>query len=65
MESEDIVVEPTFVLLFSIKLKGVFTGFEKSSANLLPIPPNEAKTYMNVLNEFEERLLGSAFQQSR
>jgi hypothetical protein len=65
MESEDIVVEPTFVLLFSIRLKGVFTGFEKSSANLLPIPSNEAKTYMNVLNEFEERLLGSAFQQSR
>jgi hypothetical protein len=60
-----IVVEPAFVLLFSIRLKGAFKGFDAAYPDLAPLPPDEAQAYMAGLAEFERRLLGKAFLETR
>lgn len=54
-------VEPAFVLLFSVRLKGVFKGFTTPHPSVTPLPPGETKAYMTGLAEFERRLLGKAF----
>jgi hypothetical protein len=35
-------VEPAFVLLFSIRLKGAFKGFDTSHPGVAPLPSGEA-----------------------
>lgn len=60
-----IVVEPAFVLLFSIRLKGVFKEFATAYPDITPLPPDEAQAYMKGLAEFERRLLGKAFLETR
>lgn len=60
-----IVVEPAFVLLFSIRLKGAFKGFDTSYSSVAPLPPGEAQAYTTGLTEFERRLLGKAFLETR
>jgi hypothetical protein len=58
-------VEPAFVLLFSIRLKGAFKGFDTSHPGVTPLPTGEAQAYMTGLTEFERRLLGKAFLETR
>jgi hypothetical protein len=58
-------VEPAFVLLFSIRLKGAFKGFDTSHSGVSPLPSGEAQVYMAGLTEFERRLLGKAFLETR
>lgn len=58
-------VEPAFVLLFSIRLKGAFKGFDTSHPGVSPLPSGEAQAYMTGLTEFERRLLGKAFLETR
>jgi hypothetical protein len=60
-----IVVEPAFVLLFSIRLKGAFKGFDTSHPGVAPLPNDESKAYTTGLTEFERRLLGKAFLETR
>ena len=58
-------VEPAFVLLFSIRPKGAFKGFDTSHPGVAPLPSAEAQAYMTGLTEFERRLLGKAFLETR
>jgi hypothetical protein len=58
-------VEPAFVLLFSIRLKGAFKGFDTSHPGVAPLPSGEAQAYTTGLTEFERRLLGKAFLETR
>lgn len=58
-------VEPSFVLLFSVRLKGAFKGFDTSHPGVTPLPPGEAQAYTTGLAEFERRLLGKAFLETR
>lgn len=60
-----IVVEPAFVLMFSIRLKGAFKGFGSPHPGVAPLPSDEAKAYTTELAEFERRLLGKAFLETR
>jgi hypothetical protein len=60
-----IVAEPAFVLLFSIRLKGAFKGFGKPYPGVVPLPPDAALAYTARLAEFEQRLLGKAFLETR
>jgi hypothetical protein len=58
-------VEPAFALLFSIRLKGAFKGFGKIYPGVTPLPPGESQAYTTGLAEFERRLLGKAFLETR
>lgn len=58
-------VDPAFALLFSIRLKGAFKGFDTSHSGVTPLPPGEAQAYTTGLAEFERRLLGKAFLETR
>lgn len=60
-----IVVEPAFILLFSVRLKGAFKGFTGSHPGVVPIPADDARAYLEGLAEFERRLLGKAFLEAR
>ena len=60
-----LVVEPSFVLLFSVRLKGAFKGFGTAHPGVSPLPPDEALAYTAGLAEFERRLLGKAFLDTR
>lgn len=61
----DSMLEPAFVLLFSIRLRGPFKGFGMSHPGVAPLPAEESQAYMAVLAEFERRLLGKAFLETR
>jgi hypothetical protein len=58
-------VEPAFALLFSIRLKSAFKGFGKIYPGVTPLPPGESQAYTTGLAEFERRLLGKAFLETR
>ena len=60
-----VVVETAFVLLFSIRLKGAFKGFGKIYPGVTPLTSEEAQAYTTGLDEFERRLLGKAFLETR
>jgi hypothetical protein len=59
------LVEPAFVLLFSIRLKGAFKGFGTSYPGVVPLAADESQAYTTGLAEFELRLLGNAFLETR
>jgi len=59
------VVEPAFVLLFSIRLKGAFKGFGTSNPGVAQLRTEVSQAYMAELAEFERRLLGKAFLETR
>jgi len=63
--SPTIAVEPAFVLLFSVQMKGAFKGFGTSYPGLAPLPADEARAYTSGLSEFESRLLGKMFHEAR
>jgi hypothetical protein len=58
-------VEPAFVLLFSVRLKGAFKGFGASHSGVTPLPDEMSQAYTTELAEFERRLLGPAFLEAR
>jgi hypothetical protein len=60
-----LIVEPAFVLLFSVRLKGAFKGFVTPHPGVTPLPTDESHTYTAGLAEFERRLLGKAFLETR
>jgi hypothetical protein len=53
------------MLLFSVELKGEFTGFSLPASGLAPLPPAEGDAYVSQFAEFEKRLLGEPFQEAR
>jgi len=59
------MVEPAFALLFSIRLKGAFKGFGVSHPGVAPLPAEAARAYTDGLAEFERRLLGKTFLETR
>jgi hypothetical protein len=63
--SENFAIEPAFMLLFSIHLPRVFTGFKTPYAGIEPLPPKQLDSYVTRLTEFETLLLGTAFVESR
>jgi hypothetical protein len=65
MAQHESTVEPAFALLFSIRLKGAFKGFGKIYPGVTPLPPGESQAYTTGLAEFERRLLGKAFLETR
>jgi len=60
-----LLVEPAFVLLFSIRLKGAFKGFGISYPGVKALPTDELQAYTTGLAEFERLLLGKAFLETR
>ena len=42
---ENLAIEPAFMLLFSIHLPGVFTGFTIQFAGIAPLPPRQLDGY--------------------
>lgn len=60
-----LLVEPSFVLLFSIRLKGAFKGFGTPHPGVMPLPTDESQAYTARLAEFERRLLGKTFLETR
>ena len=59
------MVESAFVLLFSIRSKGTFKGFGTSHSGVAKLQVEESQAYMVELAEFERRLLGKAFLETR
>ena len=59
-----VTVEPAFVLLFSIHLKGAFKGFGTLAPGIAPLPPEQSGDYVARLAEFETRLLGKTFREA-
>jgi hypothetical protein len=59
------LVETAFALFFSVRLKGAFKGFDTSHPGVAPLPPGVAQAYTTGLAEFERRLLGKAFLETR
>ena len=57
-----LMVDPAFMLLFSIHLKGAFNGFGALPPAIAPRPPAQSGDYVARLAEFETRLLGKTFQ---
>ncbi|BCB27330.1 hypothetical protein SKTS_22160 [Sulfurimicrobium lacus] len=64
-ERKALLVDPAFILLFSVRLKGAFKGFTGSHPGVVPIPADDARVYLEGLAEFERRLLGAAFLETR
>jgi hypothetical protein len=60
-----LLVEPAFALLFSIRLKGAFKGLGAPHPGVSPLPTEESQAYTAGLAEFERRLLGKAFLETR
>lgn len=60
-----LLVEPAFVLLFSIRLKGAFKGFAAPHPGVAALPTEASQAYTAGLAEFERRLLGKAFLETR
>ena len=60
-----LVVKPAFVLLFSIRLKGALKGVGASHPGVTPLPAGESQAYTAGLAEFERRLLGQIFLETR
>jgi len=60
-----LLVEPAFVLLFSIRLKGAFKGFAAPHTGVAALPTEASQAYTTGLAEFERRLLGKAFLETR
>lgn len=58
---DDITVEPTFVLLFSVQLAGVFDGFRSSIPGIIPLTSEHLKAYDERLSELERHVFGEDF----
>lgn len=58
-------IEPAFILLFSVRLKGAFKGFTGLHPGVVPIPADDARAYLEGLATFERQLLGKAFLETR
>jgi len=58
-------VEPAFILLFSIRLKGTFDGFAAAYPGVQPLPENVSHAYLDGLAESERTLLGKTFLAAR
>ncbi len=56
-----VMIEPTFALLFSTRLRGAFSGFGDLPASIAALPSERSEGYVALLAEFELRLLGKAF----
>ncbi len=62
---DSLAVEPAFILLFSIQLRGAFEGFGALPVEVVPLPPDQSNEYIMQLAEFETKLLGKAFLEAR
>jgi len=52
-------------MLFSVRLKSTFNGFEKPHSGVMPLLFEDSQAYISELTEFEQRLLGKAFLETR
>ena len=57
----DIIVEPTFVLLFSVQLTGAFDGFHSSIPGVTPLTPEHLEAYGERLSGLERHVFGEDF----
>ena len=60
-----LAVTPAFMLLISVRLNGAFRGFDAPPPEVSPLPADEIHAYAANLLEFERRLLGNAFLETR
>jgi hypothetical protein len=58
---DGVVVEPTFVLLFSIQMTGAFSGFCSSAQNITPLGSEHLQAYDARLSELERHIFGEDF----
>jgi len=59
------MVEPSFMLLFSVRLAARFEGFDGLPSGVSSSPPDQAGAYTSQFAEFETRLLGGTFVHAR
>lgn len=58
---DSVVVEPTFVLLFSVQMTGGFSGFCSSAQNITPLGSEHQQAYDAKLSELERHVFGEDF----
>jgi hypothetical protein len=63
--SEPLAIAPRFLLLFSTTLRSRTAALGDLPSGLAPLPADAAKAYLDTLSDFEARLLGRRFRESR
>ena len=58
---DGVVVDPTFVLLFSVQMNGTFSGFRSSMQNITPLGPEHLQGYAARFSELERHVFGEDF----
>lgn len=58
---DDIVLEPIFVLLFSIELTGAFNGFPQKTQDITPLAAEHLEAYDAKFSELERHVFGEDF----
>jgi hypothetical protein len=58
---DSVVVEPTFVLLFSVQMTDAFSGFPPSTQNITPLGPEHIQAYNARFSELERHVFGEDF----
>lgn len=58
---DGVIVEPTFVLLFSVQMTGAFSGFCSSAQNVTPLGSEHLQAYDARLSELERHVFGEDF----
>ena len=58
---DGIVVEPTFVLLFSVQMTGAFSGFPSSTPNITSLGSEHFQAYNERFSELERHVFGEDF----
>lgn len=61
----DLAAVPAFMLLFSIRLAKTFSGFSARVPGIAPLAPERDEAYVAQFSDFEERLLGKTFLETR
>ncbi len=59
--SKKLTVEPTFVLLFSVKLTRAFTGFRSAAQSVAPLTPDYLQAYEARFSDLERHVFGEDF----
>jgi hypothetical protein len=58
---DGVVVEPTFVLLFSVQMTGAFSGFPSSTPNITSLGSEHFHAYTERFSELERHVFGDDF----
>lgn len=63
--NNNISIKPSFVLLFSIRLRSSFKGFGTLPSGISPLSSDQTSRYLAQLGTFETRLLGKKFYETK